>query len=88
MAIYEDIFRAINVPNWDAPFTQTADPDLGLANPYSKVSCLILYLYSMELGVPPLYAEANRVAIDNDFSQLQNLGPFLQCLNFIPLLAE
>ena len=41
-----------------------ADPDpvLGLWNPYSKVTCIILYLYSMELGTPTLYAEANRVA--------------------------
>ena len=41
---------------------------LGIDGPYSKVSCLILYLYSMELGSPPLYYEANRVARDMDLT--------------------
>ncbi len=54
-----------------------SDPLLGLKNPYSKATCLILYLYSMELGSPQLYAEANRVARDKDFTMLQELGPFL-----------
>ena len=38
------------------------DPILGLLNPYSKASCLLMQLYSMEIGSPQLYAEANRVA--------------------------
>ena len=38
------------------------DPILGLCNPYSKASCLLMQLYSMEIGSPQLYAEANRVA--------------------------
>ena len=29
-----------------------SDPVLGLMNPNSKVSCLLLYLYSMEIGTP------------------------------------
>ena len=35
--------------------------DMCITNPYSKVSCLILYLYSMELGSPPLYSVINQV---------------------------
>ena len=38
------------------------DQILGLWNPYSKASCLLMQLYSMEIGSPQLYAEANRVA--------------------------
>ena len=38
------------------------DPILGLENPYSKASCLLMQLYSMEIGSPQLYSEANRVA--------------------------
>ena len=41
--------------------------DLDLGNPYSKITCLVLYLYSMELGQPPLYAELTRVSRDLDF---------------------
>ena len=52
------------------------------------MTCLILYLYSMDLGVPPLYAEANRIAIDMNFDYLDSLGPFLQTLSFIPILSE
>ena len=37
---------------------------LGLKNPYSKASCLLMQLYSMEIGSPQLYAEVNRVARD------------------------
>jgi len=44
------------------------DPELGLLNPHSKVTCFILYLYSMEFGHPPLYSEMNRVARDLDKS--------------------
>lgn len=50
--------------------------ELGLQNPYSKITCFVLNLYSMELGVPPLYAELNRVTRDMDLSQLYILGPF------------
>jgi len=59
------------------------DNALGLINPYSKVTCLILYLYSMELGTPQLYAEVNRVARDMDFTQLKELGPFIRALGEI-----
>ena len=44
------------------------DPEIGLNNPYSKVTCFILYLYSMEFGTPPLYSELNRVAREMDLS--------------------
>ena len=64
------------------------DSELGLYNPYSKVTCFILYLYSMELGSPPLYAELNRVARDMDLTQLTNLGPILRALFFITFFAE
>ena len=37
-------------------------PILGLWNPYSKASSLLMQLYSMEIGSPQPYAEANRVA--------------------------
>ena len=51
------------------------DHEIGLCYPYSKVVCFVIYLYSMELGTPPLYAELNRVAREMDMSQLTNLGP-------------
>ena len=34
--------------------------DIGLGNPYSPVTTFILYLYSLELGVPALQLEVNR----------------------------
>ena len=43
-------------------FGDGKDPILGLLNPYSKASCLLMQLYSMEIGSPQLYSEANRVA--------------------------
>ena len=42
----------------------------------------------MELGSPPLYAEANRVARDMDFSLLKQLGPFIRALYVITSYGE
>ena len=50
-----------------------------LYNPKSKNVGVVLYIYSMEFGDPPLYAELNRVSRDRDYSQINNLGPFV-CL--------
>lgn len=64
------------------------DKVLGLKNPYSKATCIILYLYSMELGNPQLFAEANRVAREQDVNYLSELGPFLKALGEITSEAE
>lgn len=72
----------------NTPLSCSKDPVHGLKNPYSKMTCLILYLYSMELGTPQLYAEANRVARDMDLTYLSELGPFLQALGTITLNSE
>ena len=37
-----------------------------ISNPYGKLTCLILYLYSMQIGEPPLYAELNKVCRNQD----------------------
>ena len=58
-----------------SPLVDNRDPELALFDPYSKVTCFIMYLYSMEFGTPALYSELNRVARDMDMTQLKNLGP-------------
>ena len=52
----------------DHKYTEEELNDLDLSNPYSKMTCLILYLYTMELGSPPLYYEINRVCRMKDMS--------------------
>ena len=52
------------------------------------MTCLLVYLYSMELGSPPLYSEINRVERDMDLSYLQELGPFIKALSQITQYAE
>ena len=64
------------------------DPELNLADPYSKVTCFVLYLYSLEFGTPPLYAELNRVCRQMDTTQLRNLGPIAKVLAVITNSAE
>ena len=56
------------------------DPILGLCNPYSKVVCLLMQLYSMEIGSTQLYAVVNRVARVQNKTYLKELGPFLHAL--------
>ena len=60
------------------------DDELGLTNPYSCVTCWILYLYSLEFGSPPLYAELNRVCRNMDLSELETLGPIAKALSPMP----
>ena len=53
--------------------------DNNLYNPYGHVTCLVLYLYSMELGIPPLYAEINRISRKTyKQSTVLTLGPFVK----------
>lgn len=76
----------------DKPFTRFENEghydELCLSNPYSRITCFILQLYSFEFGTPPFYAEVNRVARDRDMGQLVNLGPYRRALNFITYYAE
>lgn len=62
--------------------------ELDITNPYGKISCLVLYLYSMELGVPPLYSEINRVSREMDMKFLQMLGPFIKALGIVTASSE
>ena len=54
--------------------------EMNLYNPYSKVSCLLLYIYTMELGSPPLYAELNKVRRTMDVDHLMKIGPYSYAL--------
>ena len=87
---FDKIFNAVIVSEeyLTKPMISYEDPILGLDNPYSEATCLILYLYSMELGSPQLYAEANRVARDMDLTHLKELGPFLSALRGITFWSE
>ena len=87
-ANFDKLTKAINITNIDEEMKRDGDSELNLYNPYSKVTCFILYLYSMELGDPPLYAELNRVARDRDLSQLKNLGPIQKAMGKITWVAE
>lgn len=64
------------------------EDELNLANPYSRIVCFVLYLYSLEFGTPPLYAELNRVTREMDTSQLKTLGPIALVLWIITSYAE
>ena len=59
-----------------------------ISDPYGKMTCLILYLYSMQIGEPPLYSEVNRVCRNMDRKYLKTLGPFIRCLEKTLLWAE
>lgn len=64
------------------------EDELNLYYPYSQITCFCLYLYSMEFGDPPLYAELNRVCRDMDDSLLETLGPFAKCISLITYCCE
>jgi len=62
--------------------------DNNLTNPYSKATCLILYLYSMELGSVPLFAAVNRAIRSRDASSVHSLGPYAFALAIVTDMAE
>ena len=86
----EQILKAINLDESerDKPLKIAGRTDIALTNPYSAVTCWLLYLYSMELGQPALYLELNRVSRDMDLSLLKQLGPFARALCYICTAAE
>ena len=57
-------------------------------NPYSKASCFILYLYSMEFGCPPLYQILNLSMRTKDTTKLAMLGPYAFVLMHVCMGAE
>lgn len=64
------------------------DQELNLANPYGKISCLILYIYTMEFGQPPLYYEINRICRTLDTTKLITLGPYVRALGYVTAFSE
>ena len=54
------IFDAIGISEWNKPLTRDGNHEIGVLNPHSKIICLIPYLYSIDIGCPPLYAELQR----------------------------
>ena len=62
--------------------------DRDLSNPYGAITCMVLYLYSMEFGSPPLYYEINRVCRARDKSKLQTLGPYIKALGIVTACSE
>lgn len=73
------LFKLIDIGDWHEPLIKRNNAEKAhtqstitsdYLNPYDQITCLVLYLYSMEFGTPPLYAEANRVAREMDMSQL------------------
>ena len=64
------------------------ESEMNLYNPYSKVSCLLLYIYTMELSSPPLYSELNKARRTMDTNHLLTLGPYSYGLFSILQRAE
>lgn len=80
---FEHIFELVGISDWEQPLVidiEQMKSDVCITNPYSKISCILFYLYSLELGTPPFYSVVNQVARDKDESQVQNLGPFIRAL--------
>ena len=48
----------------------------------------MLYIYSLELGTPPLYTELNRVTRDMYTKYLLTLGPYAMAIGQITYSAE
>lgn len=83
-ATFTKLTNSVKIGHPNKPMTDgfegKCDDELGLNNPYSIISCFVLYLYSIEFGRPNLYAEVNRAAREMDTRLLPTLGPFAYAL--------
>lgn len=72
--VYNNLITSAKIKNVDKPLTKWSVHgdynELCILNPYSNITCFILYLYSCEFGDPPFYAELNRVTRTMDTSLL------------------
>lgn len=59
--------------------------DRNLYNPYSKATCLILYLYSLDSFI---HTQLNKACWNMDESKLARCGPFASALGYITSSAE
>lgn len=82
------MIQKINITKTNVPLTQDGDPEIGMHNPYSKISCFVLYAYSMEFGEPPLYFVVNSAARDMQVQYIPTLGPYAKVLGEIAQRAE
>ena len=92
MNLYDQCFMVIvkanNLRELKIPLRiDKSSPDnhdnMNLSNPIGQVTCLILQLYTMEFGSPPLYVEVNRVSRTMDRELLPMLGPYIRALEII-----
>ena len=82
------LFEGFNEDALSSPLIHNNDATLGLLNPQSHATSLLVYLASLDLGSPSLFQGANRAAREKDLSQLEILGPFIRALNACVQNAE
>ena len=81
----EQIKNSIDFEDSNKPMFRSLDQDkkqddLNIFYPYSKITCLILYIYSMETFV---YHDLNRVCREKDTNQIQYFGAYAAALSYI-----
>lgn len=61
---FSNLLKASDIKNVAEPLSYLySDDELCLTNPYSRITCFLIYLYSLEFGSPTLYAELSRAAL-------------------------
>ena len=73
---FNKIVQTSGITDTDTPLNAPGYDDLSLEYPYSRITCFLVQLYSLELGCPPLYSEFNKAARNMDLKYLRTLGPY------------
>lgn len=84
----DQLLKTMQFSNPDQPLNVFEKDEYDIALSYGKVTCLVLYLYSMQIGDPPLYAEINKACRNLDTKYLDSLGPFIRVLEKVMLWSE
>jgi hypothetical protein len=83
---FNDLIKAAQITDHYNPMIKVGqnnsdyEHELNLWNPYSPITCFILYLYSLELGNPTLYSDLNGMVRKYDANLNKHLGSIAQCL--------
>ena len=77
--IMDRILEALKIYDKDKPLQPPSGNSQNpcTLHPYSKIAALLVHLYSMEIGSPPLYVEVMRAARVRDGAVLRVLGPYV-----------
>ena len=85
---FKQLQDKVKFSDLNKPLERSHDKEFGVENPYSKAVCFLMYLYSMEVGDPTLYAELNKAVRSSDPAQVDTFGTIAMAMEVFMVFCE